>query len=607
MADPARGIYEFKEGEEVWRVLGLGGVTGNPGVHSEPLIEVLLAAFPNGAPRQFSDLACVETKVHVARIGVGQLPLVAIGSFWQNKQPVSLPSLAPEGRTVQFDTSKTRFISLDEVIRRGIIPRRSYALGKAYPYLANTRLASIEIGGDPWAILIPVIELIRFYYGTSSRLTQAFFWGEFCRSFNHDKSGLLPDGKYRIHLARRHRDSDAWILARFHASAVMQREALRCYNSIQAYRANTHSANPGHFPGFECGFPFAGQTELRVEGIPLPSGTSRFLVLRILRCTARFPYGPLICDRDDRHSPRIVADDADLPVLWVRACDKEDAESEVAAGDDANLLYSDQEPAKWKCPLIVELNEDRFADLAGRVLIKEKGEVRKYRSMKATGRKGDLLRGFGTGAGIWGKTDRKPAQVESGGPAGTTPQIPANLSTFFSAMGAMANHSGATVRYLARVAEPPVFEASPATVGFPLIEPTRRTRNAWALVLDSAGRQRARRVAIAEVATNEGVCYVLEAERSKSEGDGARNRERIAVLVLARRDYRDFSGKEFGSILNGTSIKGRWPPEGELPDYRKSRAIHPRMATEGVLAHRIWRAVTAVLELGDVEHLDEPV
>jgi hypothetical protein len=36
----------------------------------------------------------------------------------------------------------------------------------------------MEQDGDPYAVMVPTAEIIRFYYGPSTRLAQALFWGE---------------------------------------------------------------------------------------------------------------------------------------------------------------------------------------------------------------------------------------------------------------------------------------------------------------------------------------------------------------------------------------------------------------------------------------------
>jgi hypothetical protein len=43
---------------------------------------------------------------------------------------------------------------------------------------------ALEQNGDPYAVMIPTAEIIRFYYATSTRLAQALFWGEYKETFN---------------------------------------------------------------------------------------------------------------------------------------------------------------------------------------------------------------------------------------------------------------------------------------------------------------------------------------------------------------------------------------------------------------------------------------
>jgi len=38
---------------------------------------------------------------------------------------------------------------------------------------------AVEQNGDPYAVMIPTLEVIRLYYAPSTRLAQALFWGEY--------------------------------------------------------------------------------------------------------------------------------------------------------------------------------------------------------------------------------------------------------------------------------------------------------------------------------------------------------------------------------------------------------------------------------------------
>jgi hypothetical protein len=118
----------------------------------------------------------------------------------------------------------------------------------------------VERDGDPFGVLIPTAEIIRFYYATSTRLAQALFWGEYRETFNATRSGMVEDGVIRVHLRRWLEDQDAWTLARYLCSPVMEREATRLYQSLRLYQINVASSISEPDQALPCGFPFEGPT-----------------------------------------------------------------------------------------------------------------------------------------------------------------------------------------------------------------------------------------------------------------------------------------------------------------------------------------------------------
>jgi hypothetical protein len=86
--------------------------------------------------------------------------------------------------------------------RDNAIPRSSYLFGASWPNVCRTLLVAVEQDGDPYAVMVPTAEIIRFYYGPSTRLAQALFWGEYHNMFNADRSGVFKEGVVRVHLRR---------------------------------------------------------------------------------------------------------------------------------------------------------------------------------------------------------------------------------------------------------------------------------------------------------------------------------------------------------------------------------------------------------------------
>ena len=85
---------------------------------------------------------------------------------------------------VSIDATSLRMVALGMATSRdNAIPRSSYLFGASWPNVCRTLLVAVEQDGDPYAVMVPTAEIIRFYYGPSTRLAQALFWGEYHNMF----------------------------------------------------------------------------------------------------------------------------------------------------------------------------------------------------------------------------------------------------------------------------------------------------------------------------------------------------------------------------------------------------------------------------------------
>ena len=96
---------------------------------------------------------------------------------------------------------------------------------------------------------------------------------------------MLEDGLVKVHLRRWLEDQDAWTLARYLCSPVMQREAGRLYKSLQLDQINSTSLISEPDQALPCSFPFEGPTTVQGIFLRLPGSTPdsprRWLILRI--------------------------------------------------------------------------------------------------------------------------------------------------------------------------------------------------------------------------------------------------------------------------------------------------------------------------------------
>jgi hypothetical protein len=229
-----------------------------------------MAQLPAGETNPLSARSRSSQTKRTVRIGVGLLPYISIASVWRRRRSV-LMNLAASRHWLCFDTSSCRILPLADLANA--IPRSSYLFGASWPDVRRTLLVAVEQDSDSWAVMIPTAEIIPFYYAPSTRLAQALFWGEYSEMFNAERSGIFEGGAVRVHLRRWLEDQDAWTLARYLSSPVMQREAARLYQSLQLDQLNCTSliAEPDH--ALLCGFPFEGPTTIQGIAVRLPGAT----------------------------------------------------------------------------------------------------------------------------------------------------------------------------------------------------------------------------------------------------------------------------------------------------------------------------------------------
>ncbi|MCX7168439.1 MAG: hypothetical protein NTV11_19495 [Rhodocyclales bacterium] len=585
MAKNIYGIEEFGGDELFWRVVWFGGTKRNPRVRSEPQIQVLLAALPESETDPLSQISRRSVITRQEWIGVGQLPYVSIGSVWHNTKPQRNPLFGAYTEKLVLDTSSVRFVSLgDLAMKHRAIPKSHYLFAGNFSHAGRTLVAAIQLDGDPWAVLIPVTELIRFYYASSTRLAQALFWGVYAESINPKKCGQISEGPYRIHLRKWIADTDAWTLARFHASRYMQQQVRGLYTGIQKHYVDSFSIDPGPFQCLQCGFPFAGETTIDAVTLSLPGPTYEFrriLILRLLSCSAPFPFDDLLCDRDNRNLRGKEAGEENLPTAWRQRNEKEDDEEEKNKSDDpaGTNFHSDGEPSNYGKPLVVDLREDRFPNLAGKKLIKERPDENMYCGVKAIQVSGEPLEGFGTGAGIWGQSDYRPAQVNTNVDP-PIPTLPVSLDLFFVAIAEVVCGTAFTVHYVAELYDELVLSESPICLEFPMGDPATNQDFTWAICRNNRRVPRARQVVVAVIELDGRLCYVFEAER-------LRDSDTISVLLISRRDSQPITGKELWSILLASADKGSWMSKSEMTDYFRKTATHKGLVEPSVLTRRI--------------------
>jgi hypothetical protein len=577
-------IDDFPQADLLWRIEWIGGVGYSTSVPSDPEVNVCLAQLPAGETNPLSAKSRSCQRKRTARIGVGLLPYISIASVWQQRRPV-ITDLTASRHRLCIDTSACRTVALADLAEA--IPRSSYLFGVSWPDVRQTLLVALEQSGDPYAAMIPTPEIIRFYYAPSTCLAQALFWGEYNEMFNSARSGVVEEGVVRVHLRRWLEDEDAWTLARYMCSPVMQREASRLYKRLQLYQLNSTGLISEPDQTLPCGFPFEGPTTVqgifvRIPG-PTPDRPPRWLILQLERCSAPFPFDRVIVDRDNDSASGAKAGDENLMPAWTTA-EKSEGEVEKSAPD---IFHSSEEPRRGLEPLRIGLIEDRFEYLSGKTLVKEEKLVQRYRFLPVKADANQMLTGLGTGQGTWGasslqltKLTTVPSRVRKRRELSV---LPASLETFVQAIELLAEKRPCEIELIGLGCGDTNFGAH-TTASFPTLDPRKGKRIAWAWI---KAENRPRRVAIAEIRSADKIAYALEIERTNQEH---------AILILARNDLQKIGTGELQAFLLMCAMRRGWASEDQMPGYRRKTTTHRELVDISVLESRIWRKIVEVFE-----------
>lgn len=367
-------IEEFKDDSRpgsTWRLNWFGGIERDPEVATEYKLQVILTKVKDDATGDWHTEEAVEQDtLRMVPIGVGQLPLLRMSSLWRDGELVRLRS----GIEQVFDLDippglPNYFTATDKIGLSGLIPFRDHRL---MGFGKNTKCIVLSYNGDPAGIIIPAIELIRFYYANSTRLSKAIFDGDFIHSpFSiYDPAYTGLDGRLAVVCRRQDvSDDDCWTIARILNSQAAFDGARRVNDSMMRDFANTKQANP------ESAFPFSGKT--RVKALCKKVGyPARWLVLSLVSCSAPFPYEDLqvMADNDGRRANPETDIPYDNKIPINRASNAEGEETKPLK------LQSVKEPDKKALPKRLELPDDSFQALRGKKIKKQEKELCNYKA-----------------------------------------------------------------------------------------------------------------------------------------------------------------------------------------------------------------------------------
>jgi len=586
MLSPTYQIDGFPEDDDFWRIEWFGGVSYNPLVSSEHLIEVALARVPPNAgnkihPKYLSFRADRKN----AQIGIGYLPYLANGTIWHKLRPAMRELSIPE-KSFQIDVNTQQFILTDTWVNgRRTIAKSKYPFGDNWSNVKDTMLVAIEFGGDPYGLLIPALELFRFYYATSTNLAKAACWGEIQDAYDSKKSCLLSDGNFKVHLQQYVNKHDAWTLARFIHSPVMRHQMEQFHRQIQIAQINAGLIPVTPIKNLECGFPFSGKTMIRGLAINVNDGASpRWLVLRLTGCAHPLPFGDVVVAKDDN-----CADGQGGEVNEGLSKVEKHIHPPSGQKEPVDVFRSDAEPNLGLKPLEIQLPEDRFDALKGKKLITPPAKERENTFIRVVSTATEIIDGLGSGDGTHGKSSRKRVRLHNVPKDETPPPkpkvtLPVNLDNFMAAMRLLHKKHGFQGGFIG-TGNKDIRDGDSIFATFPKYNPLTKRPFKWPVLSNGA----LRRLVIARIVIKGKTVYAMEIERNADS-------EHYSTSVMAKQDFSDLSKADWEKFMLQSAIKNRWTKKFETKILRRATTTHKDLVGTDVFADRIWRCVTEVLE-----------
>jgi len=524
-------IEEFKDASRpgsIWRLNWFGGIERDPEVVTEYKLQVVLSKVKDGANGCWhTELAVEQDTLRMVRIGVGQLPLLRMGSLWRDGKLEMLRSGVEQVFDLHIPSGlPSYYIATDRVGQAGLIPFRDH---RVMGYGKNTKCVVLPHNGDPAGIIIPVVELIRFYYANSTRLSKAIFDGDFIHFpssiYDPDYTGL--DGRLAVVCRRQDvGDDDCWTIARILNSQTAFDGARRVSDSMMRDFANTRHANP------ESAFPFSGKTKLKALCKKVGSAPGRWLVLSLVSCSALFPYEELqvMADNDGRQANP----DTDLPDLdkvpIIRPKNNGGQELKPLK------LRSVNEPDRKTLPKRLELSGDSFQALQGKKIKKQGKEHCKYKAGQLSPAIASDPDTSGTADGIHaangvGKAELVQIQSES---------LPPSYGLLVALVQELNTRTGVRARL------PPLSDG-PGLIKAKRTAPAGRRQ--WAYI--DRHRAQLRHVMFVEIRTATSCFYLVEIERRpRAAGD------KYCAEIFSSLDGDALSVRQIETIANTLSRQG---------------------------------------------------
>ena len=230
------------------------------------------------------------------RVSVSTIPLLRVGDVWSNGRLILRPDYQAETfPALQIDRSTTT------LIKAGVSKDdRGFLLPLAeHPWHRQcTQSYCIEVSlSDGRRLIVPCMELIRFYFGSSSGLISKLFLPQLCREALYSDATFDQTSRHlTLRLAEKISGVSASDIGRLYLSSHAWKSAVAVYASLLKGSTAGQLAFPQAF------FPFVGTTDLVAVGKWVSfagAANSTFVVFNLRSCSHPFPFSSLKYELSD--------------------------------------------------------------------------------------------------------------------------------------------------------------------------------------------------------------------------------------------------------------------------------------------------------------------
>lgn len=255
------------------------------------------------SPTGFPD---AETFRHqrLVTFAAGDLPALSISRLYLNGRPVRQRRSFQSRETFALDFAQQQSFRLTEL---GLPGRdhepghehlNDFLLTGTFPPMAQTACVGLARGQDPLGVIVPVNEVLRWCYGSSSRMLQAVLSGTLENILDTIQAQAVTSGTtYELTLPPGFVPADAQTLAWLATDAHARAAALYIDRSVMANKGQVGTHPELSFPAVT--FPYQRPQTLELLGrwipSPEPGRPRRFLVSRILSSDFRSGVQATLC------------------------------------------------------------------------------------------------------------------------------------------------------------------------------------------------------------------------------------------------------------------------------------------------------------------------